>query len=89
VRQPGELTDTEWARERNVVVAVDDRSGGTMRVPNSPWRFSASPDVGVSGVPRYRGEDNRSILAELLGYDDAAIDALEADGVLSSRLPDG
>jgi crotonobetainyl-CoA:carnitine CoA-transferase CaiB-like acyl-CoA transferase len=87
VRQPGELTETEWARERNVVVAVDDRAGGTMRVPNSPWRFSASPDVGVSGVPRYRGEDNRTILAELLGYDDARIDALEADGVLSSRLP--
>ena len=34
VRQPGELTDTEWARERHAVVAVDDRGGGTIRVPN-------------------------------------------------------
>jgi CoA:oxalate CoA-transferase len=89
VRQPGELTETEWARERHAVVDVDDRGGGTMRVPNVPWRFGASPDVGVSGVPKYRGEDNRAILAELLGYDDERLDALEAAGVLSSRLPDG
>ncbi len=88
VRQPGELTDTEWARERHVVVDVDDRGGGTIRVPNSPWRFSSSPDVGVSGIPKYRGEDNRSLLSELLGYDDARLDELEADGVLSSRMPD-
>ena len=88
VRQPGELTDTEWARERHAVVDVDDRGGGTIRVPNSPWRFSSSPDVGVSGIPKYRGEDNRSLLTELLGYDDARLDSLEAAGVLSSRLPD-
>ncbi len=74
VRQPGELTDTEWARERHAVVDVDDRGGGTIRVPNSPWRFSSSPDVGVSGIPKYRGEDNRSLLTELLGYDDARLD---------------
>ena len=79
VRQPGELTDTEWARERHAVVDVDDRGGGTIRVPNSPWRFSSSPDVGVSGIPKYRGEDNRSLLTELLGYDDARLDELEAE----------
>lgn len=88
VRQPGELTDTDWARERGAVVEVDDRGGGTVRVPNVPWRFSASPDVGVSGVPKYRGEDNRTVLADLLGYDDWQLDTLEADGVLSSRLPE-
>jgi crotonobetainyl-CoA:carnitine CoA-transferase CaiB-like acyl-CoA transferase len=89
VRQPGELTETEWARERHAVVEVDDRGGGTMRVPNVPWRFEASPDVGVTGVPKYRGEDNRAILAELLGYDEERLGALEDAGVLSSRLPDG
>ena len=88
VRQPGELTETEWARDRHAVVEVDDRGGGTIRVPNSPWRFSASPDVGVSGIPKYRGEDNRTVLAELLGYDDEQLDRLETSGVLSSRLPD-
>jgi crotonobetainyl-CoA:carnitine CoA-transferase CaiB-like acyl-CoA transferase len=89
VRQPGELTDTDWARARGAVVSVDDRGGGSMQVPNVPWRFGASPGVGVSGVPKYRGEDNREILAELLGYDDERLDALESGGVLSSRLPEG
>ncbi len=87
VRQPGELTETDWAHDRDAVVGVDDRGGGTIRVPNSPWRFGSSPDVGVTGIPRYRGEDNRALLAELLGYDDDRLDALERAGVLSSRLP--
>jgi crotonobetainyl-CoA:carnitine CoA-transferase CaiB-like acyl-CoA transferase len=87
VRAPGELVDTTWARERDATVEVDDRGGGTIRVPNAPWRFGAAPDVGVSGVPRYRGEDNRAVLAELLGYDDDRLDDLEARGVLSSRVP--
>ena len=89
VRQPGELTETEWAREREAVVDVDDRRGGTIRVPNAPWRFGSAPDVGVSGTPRYRGEDNRVLLAELLGFDDERLDALERSGVLSSRVPGG
>jgi CoA:oxalate CoA-transferase len=87
VREPGELATTEWALERGAVVDIDDRGGGTIRVPNVPWRFSGAPDVAVGGVPRYRGEDNRSVLAELLGYDDERLDELEADGVLSSRIP--
>ena len=85
--QPGELADTEWANERGATVDVDDRSGGTIRLPNVPWRFSDSPGVAVSGVPKFRGEDNRTILADLLGYDEERLDALEADGVLSSRIP--
>jgi hypothetical protein len=41
----------------------------------------------VRGEPRYRGEDNRAVLGELLKLDDAELDRLEADGVLSARLP--
>ena len=43
-------------------------------------------DVGLRGEPRYRGEDNRAVLGELLGLDDAELDRLEADGVLSSQV---
>ena len=71
---------------RGAIVEVSDRGSGTIKVPNAPWRFSDA-DVGVRGVPKYRGEDNRAVLAELLGYDDATIDALEADGIISTRLP--
>ena len=69
------------------MVDIDDRAGGSIRVPNVPWRFSEAPDVAVSGVPKYRGEDNRALLTELLGYDDQHLDDLEASGVLSSRVP--
>jgi hypothetical protein len=41
----------------------------------------------VRGEPRYRGEDNRAGLAELLKLDDAELDRLEAEGVMSARLP--
>jgi CoA:oxalate CoA-transferase len=87
VRQPGELTTTDWAAARGAVVDIEDRAGGSIRVPNVPWRFSEAPDVAVSGVPKYRGEDNRALLTELLGYDDQHLDDLEASGVLSSRVP--
>ena len=87
LRSARELAESEWAAARGAIVEVSDRGGGTIRVPNAPWRFGAA-DVGVSGVPKYRGEDNRAVLAELLGYDDATIDALEADGVLSAGCQD-
>jgi len=87
VREPGALADTDWAADRGAIVTVDDRSGGTVRVPNAPWKFSDAPGVGTGGSPRYRGEDNRAVLAEL-GYDDGRLGRLEASGVLSSRVPD-
>jgi len=86
LRSVYDVCDTDWAREREVVVEVSDRGEGTMRIPNAPWRFKGS-DVRVGGMPRYRGEDNRLVLRELLSLDDATIDQLEADGVLTSRLP--
>ncbi len=87
VRQPGDLADTDWADERVATVGISDRGDGEIEVPNVPWRFSDAPDVRVDGIAKYRGEDNRAVLSELLGYDAAAIDELEADGVLSSRMP--
>ncbi len=86
LRSARDLADSEWAKARGAITEVSDRGSGTVRIPQPPWHFSAA-DVGVRGDPRYRGEDNRAVLAELLGYDDATIDALEADGVLSSRVP--
>ena len=59
---------------RGAIVEVSDRGGGTIRIPNPPWHFSGA-DVGVRGEAEYRGEDNRAVLAEVLGYDDATIDA--------------
>jgi CoA:oxalate CoA-transferase len=86
LRSLREVCATDWANDRGVVVEVSDRGGGTVRMPNSPWHF-ASVDLSVRGEPRYRGEDNRAVLGELLGLDDGELDRLEAEGVLSSRMP--
>jgi formyl-CoA transferase len=76
---PGE----DWARARGAFAELDDGEGGTMLLPFSPLRFSGL-DVGLRGRPA-RQEHNREVLAELLGYDDATLDRLEADGVLVQR----
>jgi CoA:oxalate CoA-transferase len=86
IRSGRDLAETDWAGQRRAIAEVSDRGGGTIRIPNPPWHFSDA-EVGLRGGPKYRGEDNRQVLAELLGYDDATVDALEAEGVLSSRVP--
>ena len=86
LRSVRDVCATDWASERDVVAEVPDRGQGTIRIPNSPWRFEGS-NVRTGGEPRYRGEDNRAVLTDLLGLSPDAIDALEADGVLTSRLP--
>jgi CoA:oxalate CoA-transferase len=86
IRSGRDLAETEWARQRGAIAEVSDRGGGTIRIPNPPWHFS-DDEVGLRGGPKYRGEDNRAVLGELLGYDEATLDALEAEGVLSSRVP--
>ena len=87
IRSVREVCDSEWAKERNAVTEVDDRGGGTYRVPNAPWKFSDAPDVGVSGSPRYRGEDNADVLRDVLGMGEDEIAALVDSEVLSQHLP--
>ena len=85
VRSVRELVETDWAEERVAITEVDDRAGGTIRIPSSPWRFSDA-DAGVRRDPTWRGEHNREVLREA-GLTDAEIEQLENDGVLSSRPP--
>ncbi len=86
LRSVHDVCDTDWAHEREVVVEVPDRGDGTIRIPNAPWRFDGS-EIRTGGEPRYRGEDNRSVMTEVLGLTDAEVDGFEAQGVLTSRLP--
>ena len=86
VRVAGEAATSEWAEARGATVSVDDRVGGTIRIPEAPWRFSDAP-TGAGGVPAYRGEHNREVLRELLGTDDATLADWEDRGVLSARVP--
>jgi len=86
LRSVRDIGASEWASERNAIVAVSDRNGGVVRIPNSPWTFSDA-STGVTGEPKFRGEDNEVVLRDVLGFDEARITAIRDSGVLSSRLP--
>lgn len=86
LRSVADIASTEWARERGVITEVSDRGGGTIRIPQSPWKFSEA-DVRIRGVPKYRGEDNAIVLRDLLGMSSEKITRLAHDGVTSSHLP--
>ena len=86
MRTMDELAQTDWARDREVIIDADDRSGSTFRVPNSPWVFSGS-DTGTRGQPKFRGEDNATVLHDLLGISPEEVAELTTQGVLSIRLP--
>ncbi|MEM7324186.1 MAG: CaiB/BaiF CoA-transferase family protein [Actinomycetota bacterium] len=79
VRTVSEIAESDWAEDRGAIREVDDRSGGTARVPAPPWIFGAAP-LPDGGLPPFQGEHNTEVLAEL-GYDQAAIDALAAQRV--------
>jgi crotonobetainyl-CoA:carnitine CoA-transferase CaiB-like acyl-CoA transferase len=83
------LTDVataKWANERGALVDVGDDAGGPLRLPRSPFRFSAA-SAGTSGRPAWQGQHNREVLREVLGMDDRTIDQLRADDVLVERPP--
>ena len=86
VRSSGAAATSAWARARGATVDIDDRIGGTIRIPEAPWRFSDAT-TGAHGSPAYRGEHNRDVLRELTDADDDTLDRWEAEGLLSSRIP--
>jgi crotonobetainyl-CoA:carnitine CoA-transferase CaiB-like acyl-CoA transferase len=64
VRTVNEFAESDWVKEWNAVVQVDDRGGGTLRMPGNPWIFSRS-ELPVPGAPAFQGEHNEDILKEL------------------------
>jgi crotonobetainyl-CoA:carnitine CoA-transferase CaiB-like acyl-CoA transferase len=54
-----------------------------MSIPGTPFRFPAQPERPDLVAP-VLGEHNASVLAGLLGYDEARIAQLRAAGVLVS-----
>jgi CoA:oxalate CoA-transferase len=83
VRSTQELAESGWARDWGAVVHVDDRQGGTLRMPGPPWRFSRSV-LPEPGVPYFQGECNDEVLGEI-GIAPERVEALRRQGVLRSR----
>ncbi|MBW2280797.1 MAG: CoA transferase [Deltaproteobacteria bacterium] len=71
----------EMARERDLLVTVDDRRGGTRRVVRPAARFSGSANQVRGPAPRL-GEHADEVLRDVLGYDDARIASLRRSGAL-------
>jgi CoA:oxalate CoA-transferase len=71
------------ARERGLLVEIDDRRGGTRPVVRAPYRFSGESCAVRRPAPR-RGEHNAEVLREWLGWADERIRALAELGVLRS-----
>ena len=84
MRPLADAADAPWARARDALVDVGDEESGPLRLPRSPFRFSAAA-AGTSGRPAWQGQHNREVLREVLGLDEGAIDELARTGVLVER----
>jgi hypothetical protein len=82
IRSTQELAETEWAKEWGAIVQVNDRGGGSVRMPGPPWRFSRST-LPSPGSPAYQGEHNAELLTER-GISQVVIEGLRQRRVLLS-----
>ena len=85
IRSVSEIAESEWAIERGAIREVEDRSGGTARVPAPPWIFGGC-DLPDAGLPPFQGEHNLEVLRSL-GLSEDEIENLETIGVLISNIP--
>lgn len=84
VRTVNEFAKSDWAREWQAVVDVDDRNGGTLRMPGNPWIFGRA-ELPAPGVPAFQGEHNEDILKELGMPEDRVRDMQHRNVLLSRR----
>ncbi len=79
VLDTGEVLEDPHLRARDMIVEVEHPVRGRFTTVGNPIKLSASP-TRITPAPLL-GQHRREVLREL-GYDDAAIDGLAADGVI-------
>lgn len=67
---------------RDMVVPVTLRTGETLKMPGNPVKLSETATSAYAAPPAL-GEHTQSVLAEVLRYDAARIDALRAQGAVA------
>lgn len=85
VLDPADARDEPFFVERRAVRQVTDPRVGTIDIPGFPIKFSDAPPEPELEVHAL-GQDNRAVLSGILGYDEAAIDQLEAEGIIASKV---
>ncbi|MEO5698869.1 MAG: CoA transferase [Casimicrobiaceae bacterium] len=81
VHSIGEALSHEQTKARGMIVDLDHPKAGATKALGCPLHFSATPTAITRPAPLL-GEHTRDLLHDY-GYDDAAIDALCADGVVA------
>ncbi|HET7874997.1 MAG TPA: CoA transferase [Methylomirabilota bacterium] len=84
VLRPAELIAEPHLGERGFFPPVPHPTCGQVWVTASPYRLDDAPVAPREPAPYRVGEHTREVLAELLGYDKARIDALLAAGVIEA-----
>jgi len=69
---------------RDMIVDIPHPAGGTFKAPGNPIKMSAA-DPDSFEPPPLLGQDTTKVLAEVLGYDQAKIDGLVADGAIQTH----
>ena len=87
VIDPADAHLEDWFVERGAVTEVLDPYLGRVRVPGFPIHATGVPRRDVEPLAPTLGEHNRSVLRELLGYDDTTIDQLGESGVIQPASP--
>jgi crotonobetainyl-CoA:carnitine CoA-transferase CaiB-like acyl-CoA transferase len=79
-----QVFDDAQVRAREMQINLPHALGGSVPQVASPLRYSATP-VTYERPPPLLGEHTAAVLREMLGYDDAALQRLAADGVIGLR----
>jgi formyl-CoA transferase len=80
-----EVLDDEDLNERGVFGEIDHPGLGRLKLPRSPIVFHEQP-AEIEASP-FLGQHNAALYKELLGYDDAKLSQLAADGVITNLTP--
>ena len=83
VRTAEEAFATPQVEARGIIAEVDDRAGGTRRVVQAPYKFSAA-SAAVRGPATHRGEHNAEVLSDWLRMTSDEVADLVESGVLQT-----
>ena len=82
-----EAFDSEQLSARNMVVEVEDKALGTVKMPGFPIKISGADDVPAGSAPLL-GEDTEELL-RAVGYDSGEIAAMAEEGIVMCGGGDG
>jgi crotonobetainyl-CoA:carnitine CoA-transferase CaiB-like acyl-CoA transferase len=88
VNSAAEVLRERQVRARDSFVWIDRKHVGSHPYPGVTARLAATPGAVRSAAPCL-GEDNRFVLAEIVGLARAEIEELERDGVIGDWPDDG